>query len=103
MIVEENKNYFYNETSHKYISCSIIDNCLTCDSSTICTSCQAGFTIKNNICEKIESSSGDNLSTGAIVGIVFGCLGFLLLVAGGVYILINKIFKKAKDINEINE
>ena len=52
-IIEENKNYFKDEISNKYISCSILENCIKCKSKTECISCQEGFFINNNICEKI--------------------------------------------------
>ena len=79
-IIEENENYFKDEISNKYISCSILDNCIKCKSKTECISCQEGFFINNNICEKIESDKNKNLSTGAIIGIIVGCLCFLILV-----------------------
>ena len=94
-VLEQNKNHYYNETSKRYISCSVMDNCITCDSSTVCTSCQEGFTLNDHSCSNIANDEDDNgLSTGAIIGIVFGCVGFLLLVAGVVYFLMAKVFKK---------
>ena len=94
----ENHNYFKDSTTGKYVSCSIIDNCITCSSKTVCTKCKEGFNVNNNICQ-IISSSEKKLSTGAIVGIAFGCLGFLLIVGGVVYFLLNK--SKNKEINTI--
>ena len=88
----ENNSYVQDETTGKYVSCSIIDNCITCSSKTICTKCQEGFNINDGIC-KMVSDKDKKLSTGAIVGIVFGCVGFLLIVAGVVYFLLKK-FKK---------
>ena len=105
-LIEENENYFRDATTQKYISCSVISNCVTCDSSTVCTSCLEGFILNNNNkCDKIDNTNNNNdsdddssrLSTGAIIGIVFGCLGFLLIVAGVAYFLINNVFKKKKD------
>jgi len=95
-VLEQNKNHYYNETSKRYISCSVMDNCITCDSSTVCTSCQEGFTLNDHSCNNIANKDDDDdgLSTGAIIGIVFGCVGFLLLVAGVVYFLMAKVFKK---------
>ena len=97
----ENNNYFINEATHKYVSCSIINNCIKCSSSTTCLECQEGFEIKDNICQSTSGSSSNNnnkddnkLSTGAIVGIVLGILGFLLIAAGLVYFLLNKYRKK---------
>ena len=94
-VLEQNKNHYYNETSKRYISCSVMDNCITCDSSTVCTSCQEGFTLNDHSCSNIANDEDDDgLSTGAIIGIVFGCVGFLLLIAGVVYFLMAKVFKK---------
>ena len=92
----ENNSYVQDETTGKYVSCSIIDNCITCSSKTICTKCQEGFNINDGICKMVSHSEGDKdkkLSTRVIVGIVFGCVGFLLIVAGVVYFLLKK-FKK---------
>ena len=77
-----------------------MDNCVNCDSSTVCISCQEGFTLKNNKCTPInnKNDSDDGLGTGAIIGIVFGCLGFLLIVAGVVFFLLNKVFIKDKNV-----
>ena len=96
--IEQEHNYYKDEITHKYISCSVMNNCITCSSSTICTSCQTGFKINNNnLCEKIDNSNDDDkgLSTGAIVGIVIGCIAFLVLIALLTYYLYNKFFKKS--------
>ena len=88
-----NGSYTLDETTGKYVSCSIIDNCITCSSKTICTKCEEGYNINGGNCQIISNSKDDNnkkLSTGAIIGIVFGCVGFLLIVAGVVYFLLNK-------------
>ena len=103
--IEENKNYYKDETTQRYISCSVIANCITCDSGTVCTSCQNGFRLDNNKCVSNNNEDDDNnLSTGAIIGIVFGSLGFLLIVGGIIYYLLNKVYKKGKNpINNIGE
>ena len=105
--IERTKTHFRDETTNRYISCSIMDNCVNCDSSTVCISCQEGFTLKNNKCTPInnKNDSDDGLGTGAIIGIVFGCLGFLLIVAGVVFFLLNKVFLKDKSVpkNEMRE
>jgi len=62
---------------------------------------------KNQGCEcffsgncKIESDDDDDkLSTGAIIGIVFGCVGFILIVLG----IICFILKKGKKDNQITQ
>ena len=98
----ENNNYFLNKTSNKYVSCSIIDNCITCSSSTVCTLCQEGFTLnKNNICQKDNTNNENNskLSTGAIIGIVFGCVAFLL-IANGILYFLPKWLNKQQNIGD---
>ena len=97
-IIEENKNYYKDEITEKYISCSIIDNCISCESSTKCISCKNGFSVNNNyLCEEIPEDNS-KLSTGAIIGIVLGCLFFLLLVVIIGYFVIKKIFKKNEGV-----
>ena len=91
----ENHTYILNEETHKYVSCSIINNCITCSSTTICTLCKDGFKINNNICIEATSSNDDDdkLGTGAIIGIVFGCIGFLAIVGLVAYFLLKKFIK----------
>ena len=97
-IIEENKNYYKDEITEKYISCSIIDNCISCESSTKCISCKNGFSVNNNyLCEEIPEDVS-KLSTGAIIGIILGCLFFLLLVVIIGYFVIKKIFKKNEGV-----
>ena len=101
--LEEKKNYFKDETTNRYISCSIMDNCNTCESRTECTSCLDGFILSNNLCNKINTDNNDDdgLGTGAIIGIVFGVVGFLLLAILTGYYLIKKVFNKnnGKQVN----
>ena len=62
--------------------------------------------MENDICTEIISNddNDDNkLKTGAIIGIVFGCLGFFLLVAGALYFFMAKFFKKNGDVDNIIE
>ncbi len=59
-IIEENKNYYKDEKTNRYISCSIMDNCNTCESRTECTSCLDGFILSNNLCNKINNDNNDN-------------------------------------------
>ena len=102
-IINENHNYIIDETTNKYISCSIIDNCISCTSKTECTSCQNGFILNSNKkCEKVNNDKDEKLSTGAIIGIVFGCLGFLIVSALVGYYLYKKFFIKKGDIPSNN-
>ena len=81
-IIEESQKYFKDELTNKYFSCSILDNCIKCTSKTVCTSCKEGYFINNNFCEKISESDDDNndLSIGAIIGIICGCLIIILIL-----------------------
>ena len=71
-----------------------------CSSSKNCLLCQEGFEVKNNICQSISGGNDNNnkedkkLSTGAIVGIVLGIVGFLLIAAGLVFFFMNKYRKQ---------
>ena len=94
-ILEKEKYFYKDETTNKYVSCSIMDNCLTCISNKECLSCQEGYKINNNKCEKIEKENNNNkLSTGAIIGIVFGCVGFLLFASLVAFFLYKKFATK---------
>ena len=55
-----------------------MSHCLTYNSSSVCTSCEAGFILDNNKCKEEEKDSG--LSKGAIAGISLGSLFFLLIL-----------------------
>ena len=95
----ENKDYFYkDEINNIYVSCAIINNCIKCISNTICTFCDEGYKVnENNLCSKIisDNDSDDNsLSTGAIIGIVFGCVVFLPFAALTGYYLYKKFYNK---------
>ena len=92
----DNNYYFKDETTNKYVSCSIIDNCLACTSRTVCTKCKEGFNVDNNNICQVNPEDDNKLSKGAIAGIVIGCLGFLFLVALFVYFLIKNNKNKEK-------
>ena len=106
-IIEKNKTYYKDNSTNRYISCSIMPNCVTCDSGAFCTSCEKGFFLNNKICSKINNNknSDDNgdtgLSKGKIIGIVFGCFGFLLLIFGIIFLIINKKLNQNKNSNNI--
>ena len=103
-------NYFlYNAESQIYKKCeSAIANCQKCSSQTKCTLCKRGYELDDEngsvICEKED----DGLSTGAIIGIVFGCIGFLAIVALIIICLLKRrnkenegeIEQKDEDVNE---
>ena len=79
-----------------------MENCIKCNSGDVCLSCKEGYQINDNKkCEKINSEEDEEnkLSTGEIVGIVFGCIGFLLIVIIIILLLIKKCAKN--DSNNI--
>ena len=90
--IEEKHDYYKDEITNKYISCSIMCHCLTCNSSSVCTSCEAGFNLDNNKCKEEEKDSG--LSKGAIAGISLGSLFFLLILLAIAYFVFKKIKKR---------
>ena len=101
---KESNLYYYDETTNRYISCSIMENCIKCNSGDVCLSCKEGYQINDNKkCEKINSEEDEEnkLSTGEIVGIVFGCIGFLLIVIIIILLLIKKCAKNEGN-NSIN-
>ena len=100
----QNNNYYLDETTTKYVSCSIIDNCLTCTSGTVCTSYNEGYALtEEKKRQKIDGrNGGGNLSSGGIVGIVFGCLGFLLIAAGIIYYLLKRMKKQNMYQDDLN-
>ena len=100
-IIEESQKYFKDELTNKYFSCSILDNCIKCTSKTVCTSCKEGYFINNNFCEKISESDDDNndLSIGAIIGIICGCL-IIILILILFFIFRKKICRKNNMDNE---
>ena len=96
-LVQQNHEY-YKDENDKYISCSIMSNCHTCNSGSVCTSCQEGFNLDNNKCIKsVEDDKDSGLSKGAIVGISFGSVLVLLIIIGIAYIIYKKIIKKNKN------
>ena len=100
-IIEESQKYFKDELTNKYFSCSILDNCIKCTSKTVCASCKEGYFINNNFCEKISESDDDNndLSIGAIIGIICGCL-IIILILILFFIFRKKICRKNNMDNE---
>ena len=78
----QNNNYYLDETINRYVSCSI-----------------------NKKCDKINNDE-DNLSTGGIIGIAFGCLGFILIIIFLICYLIKRNKKQNEyhgDINVLSE
>ena len=84
--------------------------CAQCNSNKICIKCRFNYSIAENgrkcvefgsNSEKIVNDDDDGLSTGAIIGIVFGCVGFILAIVAIIFLV--KHFLKPKDIKTDNE
>ena len=64
----------------------------------VVTGCNPGYQVQTNAptyvatCVELtsETDSDDDLSTGAIIAIVFGCVGFVALVLAAIFILLGK-------------
>ena len=98
--------YYYNSTSGKYISCNKLENCEECTSEETCTKCIEGFKDENGKCNQIEpqenkSKEKKKLSTGAIVGIVLGCVGGLGIILFLIYIIWKRFYNK-KNTDDAN-
>ena len=79
--------------------------CMQCTSNGNCIKCAPNYNSKGNGCiNPNDEDDSDNLSKGAIIGIVFGCLGFLIIIAILIYFFLKKyIFKKDDKIENIDE
>ena len=111
-IIEQEQNFFKDENTNKYISCSVIEHCLSCKSKTECIKCEEGFDLNNNKCsDNDEENKG--LSKGAVAGIVIAVVLFLLILGLIAYFVYKKMSKKylscvtdsnnRYDINEIKK
>ena len=81
--VSDDIHYNYTDDSLMYLDPCTSDN--TCES----TCSYATTTTKDGS----SSSSKHKLSTSAIIGIVFGCVGFVLLIAIGLYLMQTQMSK----------
>ena len=91
------KDYYflYNEESQIYKKCDLeIQNCQKCSSVTKCTLCYNGYELNEEngkiMCKKQEEADDNGLSTGAIIGIVFGCIIFLCNNCDNYYLYIKE-------------
>ena len=74
----------------------IRNNCQKCSSKIKCTLCYKGYELEDKegktICEEDEG-----LSTGIIIGIVFGCVWFLLIVVLIIICILKRRNKKKEE------
>ena len=69
-IIEQEKNFFKDKTTNKYISYSIMKHCLSCKSGTEYIKCEEGFELNNNKCSGNDREENKGLSKGALAGII---------------------------------
>ena len=100
-IIEQDQNFFKDENTNKYISCSVMEHCLSCKSGTECIKCEEGFDLNNNKCSDDEENKG--LSKGAVAGIVIGVVLFLLLLGLIAYFVYKKMSKKYKTLSCVTD
>ena len=101
-IIEQEQNFFKDETTNKYISCSVMEHCHSCISGTECIKCEEGFTLNNNKCSS-DDEEKKGLSKGATAGIAVGTILFLLLLALIAYFVYKKMSKKYKTLSCITD
>eukprot|EP01061_Rhynchopus_euleeides_P037177 TRINITY_DN62_c0_g1_i8.p2 TRINITY_DN62_c0_g1~~TRINITY_DN62_c0_g1_i8.p2 ORF type:complete len:292 (+),score=115.75 TRINITY_DN62_c0_g1_i8:74-949(+) len=93
------------ETSGAVCTPNAVNTVQTYDGRCIVLECAAGYTATvetregkdHGTCEAniINRDSDDDLSDGAIAGIVIGCCVFVALIAGGIFFMMNKSGGKA--------
>ena len=83
--------YYLNPSTGKYESCTKIENCDECKSSTECTRCQNGYELNNNLCQKIENDSNDNTKAIAIAGIVLSCMAIVVSIVTIIIIIFRRL------------
>ena len=91
--------YYLDPDTGKYISCSKINNCEECSSSSECTKCKDGYQLNNNECEIIENK--DKYKGVAIAALVLSIISLIGLGALFVILFIKGIFAN-KNINNFN-
>ena len=87
--------YYLDPNTGKYSSCTKIDNCEECTSSTQCIKCQSNYKLKNNICE-LNENDYNKIKSMAIGAIILGTLAIIISIAAVILILYNKILVKVK-------
>lgn len=101
--------YYLNNETGKYVSCTKIENCEECISSTECTKCKNGYELDNSSCKIIENKSEDDndgdgkLKSLSIAAIVLGTVGFVVSIVAIVLVLFIKLFKKPQNISDPTE
>jgi hypothetical protein len=81
--LSQRAKYYLDPITLRYVSCSKIENCEECSSSTQCLKCKSGFKLNNSICEKDENN--DNYKAIAIAALI---ISIIALIGIGVIFLL---------------
>ena len=98
--------YYLNNETGKYVSCSKIENCEECISSTECTGCKKGYELDNSSCKIIENSNekdDDNSKALSVAAIVLGTLGLAVSIVAIILVFFKKLCRKSKNISDPTE
>ena len=90
-----NNKFYYDESTQKYLSCSKINGCEECSSSSKCTKCQNGYKLKGDSC-KDKYKKMKQLS---IAAIVLSSIVIVGEIAFFVFWLINKGKNSENNLN----
>ena len=86
------------------MSCSKIENCEECSSSTQCLKCKSGFKLNNSICEKDENN--DNYKAIAVAALIISIIALIGVAVILLLLLKSKLFRShnmiATSTNEFN-
>lgn len=85
--------YYLDQTTNKYVSCSKIENCEECTSSSECTKCKDGYELSNTSCIK------SNAKSLAIAAIVLSTLAIVISIGTIFFIFFKKFFFKKNVIS----
>ena len=101
--------YYLNNETGKYVSCSKIENCEECISSTECTGCKKGYELDNSSCKIIENNENsnekddDNSKALSVAAIVLGTLGLAVSIVAIILVFFKKLCRKSKNISDPTE
>ena len=98
--------YYLDDATSRYISCSKIENCEECTSSTKCTRCNSGYEVNNNKCQSIKNNNNNDNNTKdlATAAIILSTFGIVISIVAIVLIFLKKLlFKTTPPQNEATE
>ena len=102
--LSQRSKYYLDPITLRYVSCSKIENCEECSSSTQCLKCKSGFKLNNSLCEKDENK--DKYKAIAIAALI---ISIIALIGVGIILLLllRNIFSRSPNLvtsatNEFN-